>query len=135
MKKLNFPEKKGTGLHKLLLQYPAASFIISNLLVYDPKERQSASWALKQAYFKDLRYKERMDYLSTSVESLPPLEPNESSNVHDIIKIDVVDDFTKDKRSFKFNRSVLVKHMEYFQHAMGADEDEIRINCRVDIFD
>ena len=70
-----------------------------------------------------------------SVESLPTIAPNESSNVHDIIKIDVVDDVTNAKRSFKFNRSVLVKHMEYFQHAMGPDEDEIRINSWVDIFD
>ena len=60
--------------------------------MYDPKERQSASWALKQAYFKDLRYKDRMDYLSNTVDSLQPIEPNECSNVHDIIKIDVFDE-------------------------------------------
>jgi len=51
----DFPEKSGTGLHKLMPQYPEACDIISKLLIYNHNHRLSASQALKHPYFKEFR--------------------------------------------------------------------------------
>ena len=39
----DFPEKKGTGLKKLIPQYPEACDIINKLLIYNHSDRMSAS--------------------------------------------------------------------------------------------
>ena len=56
----DFPEKKGTGLTKLIPQYPEASDIITKLLIYNHNHRMSASQALKHPYFKELRDQDRI---------------------------------------------------------------------------
>jgi renal tumor antigen len=56
----DFPEKKGTGLTKLLPQHPDACDIISKLLIYNHNHRMTATQALKHAYFKELREQDRL---------------------------------------------------------------------------
>lgn len=51
----DFPEKKGTGIAKLMPQYPEAQEIITKLLTYNHNHRMTASQALKHPYFKELR--------------------------------------------------------------------------------
>lgn len=51
----DFPVKKGTGIQKMLPQYPEACDIISKLLIYNHNHRLTASQALKHPYFKELR--------------------------------------------------------------------------------
>lgn len=51
----DFPPKEGTGLSKLIPQYPDAIDIISKLLIYNHNHRLSAGQALKHPYFKELR--------------------------------------------------------------------------------
>ena len=51
----DFPEKKGTGLAKLIPQYPEACDVISKLLNYNHNNRLSATHALKHAYYKECR--------------------------------------------------------------------------------
>mmetsp|Transcript_28859 Transcript_28859/g.46442 ORF Transcript_28859/g.46442 Transcript_28859/m.46442 type:complete len:542 (-) Transcript_28859:213-1838(-) len=56
----NFPEKKGTGIERLI---PHASTelveLMKKLIRYDPDERILARQAIKDAYFKDLRDAEK----------------------------------------------------------------------------
>jgi renal tumor antigen len=56
----DFPEKKGTGLQKLVPQYPEACDIIQKLLIYNHNHRMSATQALKHPYFKELREQDRI---------------------------------------------------------------------------
>jgi len=39
----DFPEKKGTGIKKLVPQYPEAAEIIEKLLIYNHNHRMSAA--------------------------------------------------------------------------------------------
>jgi len=55
----DFPEKKGTGISKMIPQYPEAMEIISKLLIYNHNHRMSATQALKHSYFKELREQDR----------------------------------------------------------------------------
>lgn len=56
----DFPEKQGSGLSKLIPQYPDAIDIISKLLIYNHNHRLSAGQALKHPYFKELRDQDRL---------------------------------------------------------------------------
>jgi renal tumor antigen len=56
----DFPEKKGTGLAKLVPQHPDAVEIITKLLIYNHNHRMSATQALKHSYFKELREQDRL---------------------------------------------------------------------------
>ena len=56
----DFPEVQGTGLSKMIPQYPDAIDMISKLLIYNHNHRLSAGQALKHPYFKDLREADRM---------------------------------------------------------------------------
>ena len=52
----NFPQKKGTGIEKVLHHAPPECIeLIYQMCAYDPDERISAKQALKHSYFKDLR--------------------------------------------------------------------------------
>lgn len=55
----DFPEKKGTGLEKLLPQNADACDIISKLLTYNHNHRMTATNALKHVYFKELREQDK----------------------------------------------------------------------------
>eukprot|EP00928_Gymnodinium_smaydae_P078813 TRINITY_DN62887_c0_g1_i1.p1 TRINITY_DN62887_c0_g1~~TRINITY_DN62887_c0_g1_i1.p1 ORF type:complete len:537 (+),score=108.56 TRINITY_DN62887_c0_g1_i1:173-1783(+) len=56
----NFPEKKGTGLERLIPHADAELVeLMRKLTRYDPDERILARQALKDAYFKDLRDAEK----------------------------------------------------------------------------
>lgn len=55
----DFPEKKGTGIQKLLPNYPEACDVISKLLVYNHNHRLSATQVLNHPYFKELRESDR----------------------------------------------------------------------------
>ncbi|KXJ14440.1 MAPK/MAK/MRK overlapping kinase [Exaiptasia diaphana] len=56
----NFPQKKGTGISKLLPHAsPECIELIELLCTYDPDERISAKQAIRHPYFKDLRELER----------------------------------------------------------------------------
>jgi len=53
---LNFPEKKGTGIERLVPHAdPEVVELIKKLIKYDPDERLLARQALKDPYFRDLR--------------------------------------------------------------------------------
>ena len=56
----DFPQKKGTGLTKMIPQYPEACDIITKLLIYNHNHRLTASQALKHPYFKELREADRL---------------------------------------------------------------------------
>mmetsp|Transcript_10429 Transcript_10429/g.17510 ORF Transcript_10429/g.17510 Transcript_10429/m.17510 type:complete len:164 (+) Transcript_10429:423-914(+) len=56
----DFPEKKGTGLSKLIPQYQDAGDLITKLLIYNHNHRMTASQALKHPYFKELREQDRL---------------------------------------------------------------------------
>ncbi|XP_031558432.1 MAPK/MAK/MRK overlapping kinase-like [Actinia tenebrosa] len=56
----NFPQKKGTGISKLLPHAsPECIELIELLCTYDPDERISAKQAARHPYFKDIRELER----------------------------------------------------------------------------
>lgn len=55
----DFKEIKGTGISKLIPQFPDAVEIISKLLTYNHNHRLSAGQALKHPYFKELREADR----------------------------------------------------------------------------
>lgn len=55
----DFPDKKGSGITKLVPQHPEAGEIITKLLVYNHNHRLSASHALKHPYFKELKEQDR----------------------------------------------------------------------------
>jgi renal tumor antigen len=58
---LNFPEKVGTGLLKLMPAHasPECVDLIEKMLIYNPEERISAKQCLKHVFFKDLRELEK----------------------------------------------------------------------------
>ena len=52
----NFPNKRGTGIEKLLPHASKESIdLIYKLCTYDPDERISAKQALRDPYFKEIR--------------------------------------------------------------------------------
>lgn len=56
----NFPHKEGTGFEKNLKHVtPLAKDLLSKMLIYKAEERISPKDALKHAYFRDLRERER----------------------------------------------------------------------------
>eukprot|EP00056_Hartaetosiga_gracilis_P021997 m.27610 g.27610 ORF g.27610 m.27610 type:complete len:445 (-) comp9381_c0_seq1:395-1729(-) len=58
--KINFPNKEGKGLRKLMPKaLPECVDLIENLLIYDPSERFSARQALKHPYLKDQRNEDK----------------------------------------------------------------------------
>jgi renal tumor antigen len=63
----NFPEKKGTGIERLIPHAdPELTELMRKLLRYDPDERILARQALKDPYFRDLRDAEKEYMTSTS---------------------------------------------------------------------
>jgi len=75
-----------------------------------------------------------------------PLDTNESfllnlstMNFKDKIMIHVIDDSKNQKRDFTFSRSLLVKHMKYFDKCLKKisenDEIDISIHCDAGIFE
>ena len=56
----DFPTKKGTGIAKLIPQYPEACDVITKLLTYNHNHRMTASQAMKHPYFKEFREQERI---------------------------------------------------------------------------
>jgi len=67
----DFPEKKGTGLAKMVPQYPEAIEIITKLLIYNHNHRLSATQALKHSYFKELRDKDRINSAQNKGQAAP----------------------------------------------------------------
>merc|ERR1719162_1909924 len=56
----NFPEKRGTGIERLIPHASAeVTDLLKNLLEYDPDDRIIGRQALKDPYFKELRALER----------------------------------------------------------------------------
>lgn len=52
----NFPEKKGTGIAKLIPHVSVeAQDLITKMLIYNADDRITATQALKHVYFKELR--------------------------------------------------------------------------------
>lgn len=80
----NFTPQKGTGIAKLIPNYPEAGEIISKLLVYNHNHRMTASMALKHPYFKDLREQDRFlqdgGTMSAGINSVMPT-PSQMSKV------------------------------------------------------
>ena len=71
----DFPHKEGTGLTKLIPQYPDAIDLISKLLIYNHNHRLSAGQALKHPYFKELREQDRLiqeSHLQGGISSAAP---------------------------------------------------------------
>ena len=53
----NFPQKKGTGLEKLMPHASQDSIdLIYQMCTYDPEERIAAKQALRHPYFKEFRW-------------------------------------------------------------------------------
>jgi renal tumor antigen len=68
----NFPEKKGTGLERLIPHADSELIeLMTKLIRYDPDERILARQALKDPYFRDLRDAEK----DTAANTQPPLQP------------------------------------------------------------
>jgi renal tumor antigen len=68
----NFPEKKGTGLERLIPHADAELVeLMRKLIRYDPDDRILARQALKDPYFRDLRDAEK----DAAANSQPPLQP------------------------------------------------------------
>uniref|UniRef100_A0A3B4BII9 Protein kinase domain-containing protein n=1 Tax=Periophthalmus magnuspinnatus TaxID=409849 RepID=A0A3B4BII9_9GOBI len=58
--RFNFPQKKGTGLSRLIPNCPAPALsLLYQMLAYDPDERISADTALRHMYFRDIRLAEK----------------------------------------------------------------------------
>ena len=79
----DFPEKKGTGIAKLIPQHPDAQELITKLLIYNHNHRMSASHALKHVYFKELREQDRYlqeGSMSLGMNSVAPT-PSQMSKV------------------------------------------------------
>ncbi|CAL1575955.1 unnamed protein product [Knipowitschia caucasica] len=56
----NFPQKKGTGLSRLIPNCPAPALsLLYQMLAYDPDERISADTALRHMYFREIRLADR----------------------------------------------------------------------------
>ncbi|XP_072313396.1 MAPK/MAK/MRK overlapping kinase-like [Eucyclogobius newberryi] len=56
----NFPQKKGTGLSRLIPNCPAPALsLLYQMLAYDPDERIGADTALRHMYFRETRLSER----------------------------------------------------------------------------
>lgn len=56
----NFPQKKGTGISRLIPNCPAPALsLLYQMLAYDPDERISAETALRHMYFREIRLTEK----------------------------------------------------------------------------
>mmetsp|Transcript_105083 Transcript_105083/g.234546 ORF Transcript_105083/g.234546 Transcript_105083/m.234546 type:complete len:551 (+) Transcript_105083:102-1754(+) len=78
----NFPEKKGTGIERLVPHAdPDLVELMKRLIRYDPDERILARQALKDPYFRDLRdaEKERVGGSAPSVAQQPPAAEKSSA--------------------------------------------------------
>lgn len=77
----DFPEKKGTGIARLLKHISKQCVdLLEKLLIYDPDDRITASQALKHPYFKDLRENEVRYAFSTTQ---PLMYPQQHSDKDD----------------------------------------------------
>mmetsp|Transcript_16035 Transcript_16035/g.17940 ORF Transcript_16035/g.17940 Transcript_16035/m.17940 type:complete len:417 (+) Transcript_16035:36-1286(+) len=64
----NFPQKTGTGISKLIPHVSAdCQDLIKKMLAYNPDDRLTARQALKHAYFRDIRERERPTQLNMQV--------------------------------------------------------------------
>jgi renal tumor antigen len=76
----NFPEKKGTGIERLIPHVsPEVSELLKKLLEYDPDDRIIARSALKDPHFRELREAER-DQSASSAHSRPVEAHTATSN-------------------------------------------------------
>lgn len=80
----NFPQKKGTGLSRLIPHCPAPALsLLYQMLAYDPDERISADTALRHMYFREIRLTEKKAeslHRSVNVDGL------DSSGVHNSLE-------------------------------------------------
>ena len=68
----DFKDVQGTGLSKLIPQFPDAIDLISKLLIYNHNHRLSAGQALKHPYFKELRESDRSLHETNGINSAAP---------------------------------------------------------------
>ncbi|XP_055010914.1 MAPK/MAK/MRK overlapping kinase isoform X2 [Boleophthalmus pectinirostris] len=80
----NFPQKKGTGLSRLIPNCPAPALsLLYQMLAYDPDERISADTALRHMYFRDIRLAEKK---AESLQRMGNVDGLDSSGVHNSLE-------------------------------------------------
>jgi len=80
---LNFPEKKGTGIERLVPHAdPEVVELIKKLIKYDPDERMLARQALKDPYFRDLRDADKERAAGTTTPFQTATHPRSSAREH-----------------------------------------------------
>ncbi|XP_033844221.1 MAPK/MAK/MRK overlapping kinase-like [Periophthalmus magnuspinnatus] len=82
--RFNFPQKKGTGLSRLIPNCPAPALsLLYQMLAYDPDERISADTALRHMYFRDIRLAEKK---AESLQRVGNVDSLDSSGVHNSLE-------------------------------------------------